>query len=75
MIQSILGEVKITRPNYELCNILKCTKEDVDEIVEASLCADLTEIVAALDDIYVTERAMKMWTRSAEVYIETLKGE
>lgn len=75
MIQSKLGEVKITRPNYELCNILNCSKSDVDNVVEASLGADLTSILGALGDIYGTEHAMEMWTRSAEVYIETMKGD
>ena len=75
MIQSKLGEVRITRPNYELCHILNCTKDDVDHIVEASIGADLTAILGALGDIYGTEHAMELWTRSAEVYIENMKGE
>ena len=75
MIQSKLGEVKITQPNYELCDVLSCTKEDVDMSVEATLGADLTSILGALGDIYGTEHAMEMWTRSAEFYIEIMKGE
>lgn len=75
MIQSKLGEVKITRPNYELCEVLDCSKHDVDKIVEATIGADLTAILNALADIYGTEHAMVIWTRSAEVYIENMKGE
>ena len=65
----------MTRPNYELCDILNCTKEDVDITVEAGLCADLTAILGALGDIYGAEHAMKMWTRAVEHYIDYLKGE
>lgn len=32
MIQSKLGEVKITRPNYDLCDFLSYSKEDVDTL-------------------------------------------
>lgn len=75
MIQSKLGEVKITQPNYELCKILNCTKEDVDISVKAGLVADLSAILGALSHRYGTENAMEMWTRSAELYIEAMKGE
>lgn len=75
MIQSKLGEVKITRPDYELCKILNCSKSDVDSAVEAGLGADLTSILGALGDIYGAEHAMEMWTRAGEYYIDYLKGE
>lgn len=75
MIQSKFGAVKLTRPDYDLCDILSCSKEDVDHVVEATLVADLTSILGALGDIYGTGHAMEMWTRSAETYIEIMKGE
>ncbi len=75
MIESNLGKVKITCPNYDLCKILDCSKTDVDAITEAMLGADLTSILGALGDRYGTEHAMEIWTHSAEVYIETMKGE
>lgn len=75
MIESKLGEVKITRPNYELCDLLGCSSSDVDMVVEATIGADLTAILNALASVYGTEHAMEMWTRSAELYIKTMKGE
>lgn len=75
MIQSKLGEVKITRPNYELCELLDCSKTDVDAVTEATLGADLSSILNALASMYGIDHAMEMWTRSAEVYIESMKGE
>lgn len=75
MIKSTLGEVILTQPNYELCDVLSCTKEDVDMSVEAILGADLTSILGALSDIYGAGHAMEMWTRSAELFRETLIGE
>lgn len=42
---------------------------------EATLGADLTSILGALTDIYGIEHAMEMWTHSAELYIEIMKGE
>lgn len=75
MIISKLGEVKITRPNYELCKILKCSKSDVDKTVETGLGADLTAILGALADIYGIEHAMEMWTETADFYIKFMKGE
>lgn len=75
MIQSKMGEVKITRPNYELCKLLNCSKSDVDHVVEVTIGADLISILGALNDIYGTEYAMEFWTRSAEVFVETMKGE
>lgn len=75
MIQSKLGEVKITQPIYELCKILNCNKEDVDRVVKAGLVADLASILGALSNRYGTENAMEMWTRCAELYIESMKGE
>lgn len=75
MIISTLGDVTLTKPNYKSCDVLSCTKEDVDMSVEAILGADLTSILGALGDMYGTEHAMEMWTHSAEVYIEIMKGE
>ena len=75
MIQSKLGEVKITRPDYKLCDVLSCSKSDVDMCVEVTLGADLTSILGVLGDIYGSEHALGMWTRTAEIYIDVLKGD
>ena len=75
MIQSKLGEVKFTKPNYELCKLLNCKPEDVDLEVEATLFADLSAILMALVHRYGAERALSMWTGSAQMLIDELKGE
>lgn len=75
MIKASLGEVHLTQPNYKLCDILGVTKSDVDLIVEAGLGADLTTILGALADVYGADKALEMWTKSAELFLKSLKGE
>ena len=75
MIKSCLGEVHLTRPNYHLCDILHVPKEEVDLVVETGLGADLTSILGALADVYGAEKALEMWTKSAETFINFTKGE
>ena len=75
MIQSKLGEVKLTQPNYELCKLLNCSSEEVDISVEATLSADLSSILMALAHRYGAEKALSMWTHSAQIVIDELKGE
>ena len=75
MINSCLGEVHLTRPDYKLCEILHVTKEEVDLVVETGLGADLTAILGALADVYGAEKALEMWTASAETFIKVTKGE
>ena len=75
MIKSCLGEVHLTKPDYHLCEILNVPKEDADLVIEAGLGADLTAILGALADTYGIDKACEMWTRSAEIFVETLKGE
>ena len=75
MIKSCLGEVHLTRPNYELCSILGVTPEVVDETVRNMLGADTTAILGALADCYGDEVALKIWYESAETFIRAKKGE
>lgn len=75
MIKSCLGEVQLTRPDYKLCDILNIPKEEVDLVVEAGLVADLTSVLGALADVYGAEKALEMWTKSAQRYLEALKGD
>lgn len=75
MIKSCLGEVHLTKPDYQLCEILNVSKEEVDIVVETGLGADLTAILGALADVYGAEKALEMWTKSAEIFLKTMKGE
>lgn len=75
MIKSNLGKVHLTRPNYKLCDILNVPKEEVDLAVEAGLGVDLASILRALADTYGSDKALEMWTRSAELFIDYKKGE
>ena len=75
MIKSCLGEVHLTKPDYHLCEILNVPKEDVDIVVEAGLGADLTAILGVLAGVYGAEKALEMWTKSAEIFIDFTKGE
>lgn len=67
MIQTKLGEVKLTKPNYQLCNLLQCSKEDVDITVKSGLIADLCTILKALELEYDIETALEMWTKAATI--------
>ena len=67
MIQSKLGEVKLTKPNYQLCDLLQCSKADVDIAVKSGLIADLCSILHALTLEYDPVTAFEMWTKAAEV--------
>lgn len=72
MIKSQLGEVHLSKADYQLCDILNITKADVDAVVEAGLRADLTAILVALEQRYGTDKAMNIWTDAVKVYIEPL---
>lgn len=74
MIKSCLGEVHLTRPNYELCKILNVSKESADKTVRAMLGADTTAILRALADYYGENEALKIWYDSAETFIRVKKG-
>lgn len=67
MIQSKLGEVKLTKPNYQLCDLLQCSKSDVDIAVKSGLIADLCSILKALELEYDPVTAFEMWTKAAQV--------
>lgn len=73
MIKASLGTVQLTKPNYELCDLLKATPQDVDLVVEAGLRADLTCILVALIKRYGLDKALTMWQRAVEDYIEVEK--
>lgn len=75
MILSQAGHVKITKPNYNLCDTLHVTKEEVDISTKAILAADATAILYALCKAYGSEFAMQTWTAAAENVIDELKGE
>ena len=60
MIQTKLGEVKLTKPNYKLCDLLQCSKEDVDIVVKSELTADLCSILHALEHEYDPVTAFEM---------------
>lgn len=70
MIKACLGEVHITRPDYQLCKILNITKQDVDLVVEADLYGDITSILDALADVYGADKALDMWTKALEAVVE-----
>ena len=37
MIKASLGTVQLTKANYELCDLLKTTPQEIDFVVEAGL--------------------------------------
>ena len=67
MIETKMGETKITKPNYKLCNLLSCSKEDVDIAVRAGLTADLCSILHAIKETQGLENALQMWLKAAEI--------
>ena len=67
MIQSKLGEVKLTKPNYQLCELLQCSKEDVDISVKSGLIAYLCSILKALELEFDPATAFEMWTKAATI--------
>lgn len=67
MIETKLGETKITEANYKLCNLLNCSKEDVDVAVRAGLTVDLCSILHAIKETHGIETALKMWLKAAEI--------
>ena len=67
MIQSKLGEVKLTKPNYQLCDLLQCSKADVDIAVKSELIADHCSILHALRLEYDPVTAFEMWTKAASI--------
>ena len=70
MIKSTLGTVKLTKANYELCELLDCTKSDVDISVRATLYADLVAILYALMKQQGMEQALEMWYQATKAAIE-----
>ena len=70
MIESHLGKVKLTVPNYKLCKTLEISKSDVDIGVRAMLTADLGAILKALEIRYGLADAMEMWVEVADVVTE-----
>ena len=75
MIHSELGIVKITRPDIISKELFKCSETVATAFCEAIIGADLTAIFNALASMYGIDHAMEIWTRSVEVYIESMKGE
>lgn len=73
MIKASLGTVQLTKANYELCDLLKTTPQEVDFVVEAGLKTDLTCILSALIKRYGLDKALTMWQGAVEVYIEAEK--
>lgn len=67
MIETKLGETKITKANYKLCNLLNCSKEDVDIAVRSGLTADLCSIFHAIKETYGLETTLDMWLKAAEI--------
>ena len=67
MIETKLGEVKLTKPNYKLCDLLQCSKSEVDIVVKSGLIADLCSILKALELEYDPVTAFEMWTKAAQV--------
>ena len=67
MIESKLGTVKLTEPNYKLCEILEISKADVDIGVRTMLIADLGAILKALELRYGLAEAMEMWVEVASI--------
>ena len=67
MILSKLGEVKLTKPNYQLCDLLQCSKSEVDTAVKLGLIADLCSILKALELEYDPVTAFEMWTKAAQM--------
>lgn len=72
MIKSQLGEVHLTTPDYQLCDILNVTRADVDRVVEIGLRADLVSILGALVEEYGTNKAMDMWADAVKSYIDVI---
>ena len=75
MIKSKLGEVKLTKPNYELCDILDCSKEEVDATVKALLVSDLGSILSALEIQYGMADALEMWVTVADLVTDLYNEE
>ena len=67
MIETKLGETKITKANYKLCSLLNCSKEDVDIAVCSGLTADLCAILHTIKEAYGIETALEMWLKAAEI--------
>ena len=70
MIESNLGTVKLTEPNYKLCELLEISKEDVDIGVRSMLIADLGSILKALELRYGLADALEMWVEVADIVTE-----
>ena len=71
MIESHLGKVKLTKANYDLCDLLHCSKEDMDATIEAALIADLAAILITLGKQYDPVKAMEMWLKVADIALES----
>lgn len=75
MINSQMGTVKLTKPRYELCGLLNCTKEEVDISVRAVLYGDLSVILHGLIEHQGLEQALEMWTDVAYEVIKEREGD
>ena len=71
MIESRLGKVSLTKENYNLCDMLHCSKEDVDSVVKATLTADLVAILDALGKKYDPVTALEIWLKVADIVLES----
>lgn len=67
MIETKLGETKITKANYELCKLLNCSKKDVDIVVRSGLTSDLCAILHAIKETHGIDSALDMWLKAAEI--------
>ena len=71
MIESKLGTVKFTKANYELCDLLHCSKEDIDATVKSTLTADLAAILFSLGKKYDPVTAIEMWLKVVDIVLES----
>ena len=71
MIESNLGKVTFPRANYDLCDTLNCSKEDIDRVIETTILADLTAILISLGKKYDPVKAMEMWLTVIDIALES----
>lgn len=71
MIKSNLGKVTFPRANYDLCDTLHCSKEDLDRLIETTILADLTAILISLGKKYDPVKAMEMWLNAVDIALES----
>lgn len=66
MIQSVLGNVTFTQPDYKVGDKLGTSHKDVEEAVKVILEADLSCLLDALIDQYGLVDTLEMWMKVAE---------